>query len=54
VTKSVFCEGRDFPVSSGLEFKNRYDKNLVEIGVRRVVITALLATFFGIDSFDVP
>jgi len=47
-TKSVFCETRGFQVSSGLSLKTNMAQIQLKLGMRRVVITALLATFAGV------
>ncbi len=47
-TKSVFCETRGFQVSSGLSSKTNMAQIQLKLGVRRMVITALLATFAGV------
>jgi hypothetical protein len=44
----VFCETSGFQVSSGLSLKTNMAKIQLKLGVRRVVITALLATFAGV------
>jgi len=44
----VFCETRGFQVSSGLSLKTNMAQIQLKLGMRRVVITALLATFAGV------